>query len=159
MNRIILAFSVLFILACGSTKNASTTSEAEAANEMESQAITFDNISLQLLSIQTDDRPKKTGEIEITLYVDVKGGSYSGKNACNRYFGSVQKIGEDQLSFEMGGSTEMMCDSLKMSWEAAYYNALLGKSFSVYTNETNAIFTEVDGSTILSFRKVEALQE
>lgn len=159
MNKLLIAFGAIFLLACGSTKNAATTTEAESANEMENQAITFDNISLQLLSIKTDDRTQKTGDIEITLYVDVKGGNYSGKNACNSYFGSVQKIGEDQLSFKMGGSTEMMCDSLKMSWEAAYYNALLGKSFSVYTNETNAIFTEVDGNTVLSYKKVEALQE
>lgn len=159
MNKLLYSFIFLVIVACGSGKNSST-SKNESASDLENQIITFDNLNLQLLSVKGDDRLEKpTEDISITLYLDVKGQEYSGNNACNRYFGNVQKIGEDQLTFKMGGSTEMMCDSLKMSWEAKYYNALMGRNFYVFTNESNAILTEVEGSTVLSFKKVEALQE
>jgi heat shock protein HslJ len=154
MNKLILTLASILVLACTSSKDAST------GKVLKDEAIAFDYINLQLLSIKGDEREiKLTDEIDINLYVDVKGEAYSGKSGCNRYFGSVQQVGKDKLIFKPGGSTEMMCDSLTMSWEARYYNALLGKTFFVYTNETNAVFTEKEGTTVLSFKKVEALQE
>ncbi len=158
MNKLILAISSFLIISCGSSSKV-TTSSTESANEMESQAITFEQLSLQLLSIKTGDNLEKTGNITITLYVDVPGEGYSGKSGCNNYFGSLQKQGEDQLIFQPGGRTEMMCMENIMAWETKYTDALLGKAFTIYETETNAIFSEVDGNTVLSFKKVAILQE
>ncbi len=158
MNKLILAISSFLLISCGSSSKM-TTSNAESANEMESQVITFEQLSLQLLSIKAGDNLEKTGNITITLYVDVPGESYSGKSGCNNYFGSLQKQGEDQLIFQPGGRTEMMCLENIMAWETKYNDALLGKAFTVYETETNAIFSEVDGNTVLSFKKVAILQE
>jgi heat shock protein HslJ len=151
-----LAISLL--ASCAMIKPANQSNE-ESLDQVENQLITFEKLYLKLISLKQGEVNEKTGDVEITLFIDLPGSSYSGKSGCNSYFGSIEKVTQDQIKINMGGSTEMMCKDDLMLWEATYYKAIMDKTFSVTESESVVLFSEVDGNTILSFEKVNTVEE
>jgi heat shock protein HslJ len=157
MNKILLAV-VVIITSCGTMKTTVPSSE-ENVGQTENQIISFKERYLKLESVKSGDILDYPGDVEITLFIDMPGSSYSGKSGCNSYFGSVEQIYQDQLRFRIGGSTEMMCEDNVMLWEAKYYKALMEKDFTVSETETTVLLSEVSGDVILSFTKVITPEE
>ena len=128
--------------------------DKQAAKEFD-----FEYLSLKLVNLSMDGELYKAKDVEVTLHLDLPGKSYSGKAACNSFFGSLEVIGEDAIKFLPGGSTEMMCEAEAMQWQARVFNALIGHTFNVTNRKDNATLTQVDGSIMLAFEKVESIQE
>jgi len=157
MNRIFISLATLLLLSCGAGKNAQQTNEADYTNE--SSIITFETLSLQLINLQIGETLHKVKDVEISLYIDVQGKSYSGRSGCNSYFGTLELVNEDQIKFLPGGQTEMMCEEGIMAWESRYLNALFDKPFSVTDRTANATLYAEDGKVILTFVKVNSVSE
>lgn len=156
MNKILFILAAAALLSCGNTKNVQTN---EADYTHESSIITFESLSLQLVNLQLGETLHKVKDIEISLYIDVLGKSYSGKAGCNSYFGTLELINEDQIKFLPGGQSEMMCKEDIMAWESRYLTALFNTPFSVTDRSANATLYAEDGKTILTFTKVNAVPE
>ena len=156
MNKLFFLLTSVALLSCGSGKNLETN---EADYTREASTIAFENLSLQLLNLQEGETLNKCKDIEITLYVDAIGKTYSGKAGCNSYFGSIELVNEDQIKFLPGGQSEMMCEEEVMSWETRFLTALFSAPFSVTDRSANASFYTEGGSTVLTFTKVSAVSE
>lgn len=156
MNKLLYLFATATLLSCGAGKNQQTN---EADYTREASIITFENLSLQLINLQSGETLHKCKDVEITLYVDAIGKTYSGKAGCNSYFGSIELVNEDQIKFLPGGQSEMMCDEEVMSWETRYLTALFSAPFSVTDRSANATFYSEGGSTVITFTKVSAVSE
>ena len=157
MNKVFVALTIL-LSSCGAMKTANQ-STSESINQTENQIIAFEQLYLKLQSIKNGDRVDLVEDIEITLFVDVLEASYSGKSGCNRYFGSIELINQDQIKFNIGGSTEMMCEDAIMLWETKYYKALMERNFVVTETESSVMLTEESGGMVLSFDKVNTPEE
>ncbi len=156
MNKIFLLLATSALLSCGSGKKTATN---EADYTQEASVISFQNLSLQLVNLQSGETLHKCKDVTITLNVDVVGKSYSGKAGCNSYFGSLELINEDQIKFLPGGISEMMCADEIMTWETRYLSALFSAPFSVTNRDANATFYAEGGSVILTFAKVSVIAE
>ena len=159
MNRLILLVSIVVLTACSASKQSSDMATTVADDKQAAKEFDFEYLSLKLVNLSMDGELYKAKDVEVTLHLDLPGKSYSGKAACNSFFGSLEVIGEDAIKFLPGGSTEMMCEAEAMQWQARVFNALIGHTFNVTNRKDNATLTQVDGSIMLAFEKVESIQE
>lgn len=79
------------------------------------------NYKLVTFIKEGEDFPIPEGA-EVTLNID--GENFSGKAACNNYFGSFQKDDNDMLVISPIGSTQMACEQPLMDFEYQYLQVL-----------------------------------
>jgi heat shock protein HslJ len=145
---------VLFVLAMASCKSKTpVASTEEIIYQPESQIITFQSVHLKLDALKSGT-VQKVPTAEITLAINLNENAYSGKSGCNRYFGKVEKISEDQLKFYPGGITEMACQEDVMEWESNYLRALTAGIFALNVQGDKYIFVNTEGTASLIFSKV-----
>ena len=159
MNRVIYILITALLTACSFSQETSKTTISETESAEIVKIIEIEVLNLNLVSLTMDGQHYNAQNVDVTLMIDIPGKSYSGKAACNSYFGSLEIVGEDAIKFLPGGSTEMMCEVERMQWEARVYNALFGNTFTATNRKENATFTQVGGDIILVFEKVESIQE
>ena len=159
MNKTLALLAMLVLAACTATKQSTELVNNEADYTQAAQALNFEYLSLKLVNLNMEGELYKAKDVEVSLYIDIPGKSYSGKAACNSYFGSLEIVGEDAITFLPGGSTEMMCEAEAMQWQARVFNALIGHTFNVTNRKDNATLTQVEGSIIMAFEKAESIQE
>ncbi len=159
MTRIFaLLFSAFLLNSCGSVQPANASAE-ETANQVSSSVIVFKQIQLKLQVLKKDAATFIIEDELITLNIDLEQGQYSGKSACNSYFGKVELIGEDRLHFYAGGMTEMMCEDAIMMWEKRYLDALLDREFTVNEQKSNLLFASEESGIALTFIKSSNQEE
>lgn len=89
--------------------------------------------------------------IEITLTVTA-GEGISGRSACNRYMGNVQRDGS-QVTFGPLGSTRMACPDPQMMWEDRFLQALESVSRAAREGD-QLVLSDRSGETRLLFATV-----
>jgi len=152
--RIIIstALAMLVFAACTSKKEVAPTTEKEKGNWQSEM------LAIQLVSYKSGKETIKTGNAEITLTLEKTALGYSGKSACNRYFGQFELVSASRVNFKVGGSTEMMCEENLMQWEVRYFNALINHTYDIIEGDEEVIFKEVDGDIKLVWRKFEVYE-
>jgi len=154
MYKALIPLFILILSACGSQNSAMITSEEESINELSNSIITFNQISLDLVSIKTPEQFYSLDKgMNITLNINVDEGRYNGKSGCNSYFGGVEIIDQDKIYFSPGGITEMMCEKPIMIWESRFLNALMENQFFVNEAENTIIFSDPANGYSMTFTK------
>lgn len=153
-NILPIGILALVIFACNAKKEFAVT-EIIDAKVQEKGVYRSDLLNLKLETYKKGSEIQKASGVEITLLMEKGPMQYSGKAACNRYFGGFEMINDSRVNFKPGGSTEMMCSQELMTWEVLYFNALMNHTYDIVEGEDEVIFKEVDGDIKLTWRKNE----
>lgn len=151
MNKILAAFGLLAMFACTTKKEVVKPEETTPAPVV---IVDFEQISLTLIEIKIDGKSYSPGAEEITLYIDAKGKTYSGKAACNSFYGRLEITDNKILRFMPGASTEMLCEAEAMQWQARIFNALFGRAYTLVRTENQFQLNQVTGDNMLYFNKL-----
>lgn len=159
MNKYIIILLCIVLTACGMQQNMGEVATNEASYAQVNQVISTEQYSLGLTQLEMDGNIYQNEAHRIELQLNIAEQTYTGMAACNRFFGTLQLIGEDAVRFNDGGSTEMVCDAAAMQWQARIFNALHGHTFYINQNADNVVLKQVDGNIILAFNTLEQIQE
>lgn len=150
MNKLYLFVVIILTAACGITHK---TAESPVKESDFKPTMFIEPVALTLTQLNQAEAEYKNEEYDISLTIDLEEGTYNGKSGCNNFFGSVKKVGEHVLKFDMAGVTEMMCVKEVMLWEARYLNALTENQFDVYESGDLIQLKDIENNVVLNFSK------
>lgn len=85
------------------------------------------------------------------LEIQIAENKILGRGICNRFFGSIEELTENKLSFTEGmGSTKIMCPNIEI--EDAYFKTLSKIQHYTVDND-NLILRNAEGKELLNFKR------
>lgn len=93
-----------------------------------------------------------TNTPQITLEINTNEMKILGNDSCNNFFGNINNLKFDKISFSQIGSTKKLC--LNMEIPNSFYNAL-NKVATFELKNLNLYFKDKEGKVIITLLKVD----